>query len=112
MQLWNQRRLPEVQTEAATGRCCSLDDVYDARAVAQHLGIPFYVVNFEQRFEEQVVRPFIDEYLAGTHADPVHALQQLRQVRPVHRNGGGHRRRRDRDGALRADRLQRQYRTS
>ncbi len=29
------------------------------------LGIPYYVVNFEQRFEEQVVKPFIDEYLAG-----------------------------------------------
>jgi tRNA-specific 2-thiouridylase len=39
--------------------------VYDARHVAQHLGIPYYVVNFEQRFEEQVVKPFIDEYLAG-----------------------------------------------
>lgn len=65
MQLWNQRRLPELQTEAATGRCCSLDDVYDARSVAQQLGIPFYVVNFEQRFEEQVVKPFIAEYLAG-----------------------------------------------
>ncbi len=48
-----------------TGRCCSLDDVYDARYVAQHLGIPYYVVNFEQRFEEQVVKPFVDEYLAG-----------------------------------------------
>ena len=65
MQLWNQRRLPEIATEAATGRCCSLDDVYDARHVAQHLGIPYYVVNFEQRFEQQVVKPFIDEYLAG-----------------------------------------------
>lgn len=65
MQLWNQRRLPELQTGESTGRCCSLDDVYDARTVAQHLGIPFYVVNFEQRFEEQVVRPFIEEYLAG-----------------------------------------------
>jgi tRNA-specific 2-thiouridylase len=65
MQLWNQRRLPDLQTETATGRCCSLDDVHDARSVAQHLGIPYYVVNFEQRFEEQVVRPFIDEYLAG-----------------------------------------------
>src|SRR4051794_17168907 len=65
MQLWNQRRLPEVQSDAATGRCCSLDDVYDARYVAQHLGIPYYVVNFEDRFEEQVVKPFIDEYLAG-----------------------------------------------
>jgi tRNA-uridine 2-sulfurtransferase len=48
MQLWNQRRLPDL---AATDgprphRCCSLDDVYDARRVAQHLGFPFYVVNF------------------------------------------------------------------
>jgi tRNA-specific 2-thiouridylase len=65
MQLWNQRRLPEVQTENATGRCCSLDDVYDARRVAQHLGIAYYVVNFEDRFEEQVVKPFVNEYLAG-----------------------------------------------
>lgn len=65
MQLWNQRRLPSLQTDKATGRCCSLDDVYDARAVAEHLGIPFYVVNFEGRFEEQVVKPFIDEYLKG-----------------------------------------------
>ncbi len=66
MQLWNQRRLPELAPSGeATGRCCSLDDVYDARYVAQHLGIPYYVVNFEQRFEEQVVKPFIDEYLAG-----------------------------------------------
>jgi tRNA-specific 2-thiouridylase len=48
-----------------TGRCCSLDDVYDARHVAQHLGIPYYVVNFESGFEEQVVKPFIDDYLSG-----------------------------------------------
>src|SRR6201993_3150428 len=66
MQLWNQRRLPELVPEGgSTGRCCSLDDVYDARHVAQHLGIPYYVVNFEQRFEEQVVKPFVSEYLAG-----------------------------------------------
>lgn len=67
MQLWNQRRLPELSGGAGggTGRCCSLDDVYDARHVAQHLGIPYYVVNFEERFEEQVVQPFVAEYLAG-----------------------------------------------
>ena len=65
MQLWNQRRLPELQGDRATGRCCSLDDVYDARYVAQKLGIPYYVVNFEERFEHEVVKPFIDEYLAG-----------------------------------------------
>ncbi|MEO7145032.1 MAG: tRNA 2-thiouridine(34) synthase MnmA, partial [Bryobacteraceae bacterium] len=61
----NQRRLPELVPDGPTGRCCSLDDVYDARYVAQQLGIPYYVVNFEQRFEQQVVRPFIDDYLAG-----------------------------------------------
>ena len=65
MQLWNQRRLPELVPEQPTGRCCSLDDVYDARQVATRLGIPYYVVNFEERFEQQVVKPFISEYLAG-----------------------------------------------
>jgi tRNA-specific 2-thiouridylase len=65
MQLWNQKRLPDIATAKPTGRCCSLDDVYDARHVAQHLGIPYYVLNFEQRFEAQVVKPFIAEYLAG-----------------------------------------------
>lgn len=66
MQLWNQRRLPELTPEGgSTGRCCSLDDVYDARYVAQHLGIPYYVVNFEERFEQQVIKPFVAEYLAG-----------------------------------------------
>lgn len=65
MQLWNQRRLPELAVEGANGRCCSLDDVYDARAVAAQLGIPYYVVNFEERFEREVVAPFVDEYLAG-----------------------------------------------
>lgn len=66
MQLWNQRRLPELQPEGGTvGRCCSLDDVYDARYVASLLGIPYYVVNFEERFEQHVVRPFVQDYLDG-----------------------------------------------
>src|ERR1700722_16267508 len=49
MQLWNQRRLPQLQGEGPVQhRCCSADDVYDARHVAEHLSIPFYVVNFER----------------------------------------------------------------
>jgi tRNA-uridine 2-sulfurtransferase len=67
MQLWNQRRLAGRAgvPEAVHGRCCSLDDVYDARRVAETIGIPYYVVNHEDRFERDVVRPFVQEYLSG-----------------------------------------------
>jgi tRNA-uridine 2-sulfurtransferase len=67
MQLWNQRRLAgrEGMPEHVQGRCCSIDDVYDARAVAEDLGIPYYVVNHQERFERDVVRPFVAEYLSG-----------------------------------------------
>ncbi len=66
MQLWNQRRMPDLIPEGgSSGRCCSLDDVYDARWAAQRLGIPYYVVNYEEDFEEHVVKPFVAGYLAG-----------------------------------------------
>ena len=68
MQLWNQRRLAGhegMPAEPVQGRCCSLDDVYDARRVAETLRIPYYVVNQEERFEHDVVRPFVQEYLSG-----------------------------------------------
>jgi tRNA-specific 2-thiouridylase len=68
LQLWNQRRLAGqrgMPDEPVQGRCCSLDDVYDARRVAETLGIPYYVVNQESRFEDDVVRPFVADYLSG-----------------------------------------------
>jgi tRNA-specific 2-thiouridylase len=67
MQLWNQRRLAghPGMPESVQGRCCSLDDVYDARRVAETIGIPYYVVNHEERFERDVVRPFVEQYLSG-----------------------------------------------
>jgi tRNA-specific 2-thiouridylase len=67
MQLWNQRRLAghPGMPEQVQGRCCSIDDVYDARRVAEDLDIPYYVVNHEERFENDVIRPFVREYLSG-----------------------------------------------
>jgi tRNA-specific 2-thiouridylase len=67
MQLWNQRRLADQDgmPEQVQGRCCSIDDVYDARRVAEMLSIPYYVVNHQERFERDVIRPFVDEYLSG-----------------------------------------------
>jgi tRNA-specific 2-thiouridylase len=67
LQLWNQRRLAghEGMPESVQGRCCSIDDVYDARRVAERLGIPYYLVNQQERFETDVVKPFVSEYLAG-----------------------------------------------
>jgi tRNA-uridine 2-sulfurtransferase len=63
MQLWNQRRYAGLAGGA--GRCCSIDDVHDARRVAGQIGIPYYVVNFEAEFEREVVAPFVADYLAG-----------------------------------------------
>jgi tRNA-specific 2-thiouridylase len=68
LQLWDQTRLAGkhgIPEAPKAGRCCSIDDVYDARRVAEHLGIPYYVVNQEERFERDVVRPFVEEYLRG-----------------------------------------------
>ena len=68
LQLWDQTRLAGkhgIPDAPKAGHCCSLDDVYDARRVAEHLNIPYYVVNQQERFERDVVRPFVAEYLAG-----------------------------------------------
>src|ERR1700753_475846 len=68
LQLWDQTRLAGkhgIPEAPKAGRCCSLDDVYDARRVAEAVGIPYYVGKQEERSEKEVVRPFVNEYLAG-----------------------------------------------
>src|SRR5262245_60555938 len=59
MQLWRNN-----------GRCCSLDDLWDARRVATQLGIPYYVLNLEKDFEKTVVAPFVATYLRGETPSP------------------------------------------
>src|SRR5688572_22008136 len=59
MQLYDQRG------DQAFGRCCSLDDLHDARRAAAAIGIPHYILNFEQQFQETVVSNFVSEYASG-----------------------------------------------
>lgn len=75
--------------EVRFGSCCTIDDLYDARRVADALGIPHYIVNFERRFEEEVVSDFVREYLAGRTPIPcVHCNADLKFAELVARADG------------------------
>lgn len=50
--------------------CCSLDDVQDARSVANRLGIPYYVYNFTDRFKNNVIDRFVNAYMSGSTPNP------------------------------------------
>jgi tRNA-uridine 2-sulfurtransferase len=62
MHLWDHDR---DGTGSAAGRCCTLDDLTVARRAAETIGIPHYVLDLTERFEEAVVRPFVTSYLEG-----------------------------------------------
>lgn len=66
MQIWPSS-LPGQQAE---GGCCSLVAVDDARRVADKLGIPYYVLNFQEAFEQQVIKYFCAEYAQGRTPNP------------------------------------------
>ena len=70
-------RLWSHEASATCGSCCSPDDVDDARAVAQQLDVPFYVVKAEELFRERVVGPFVDAYLNGRTPIPCVACNDV-----------------------------------
>jgi tRNA-uridine 2-sulfurtransferase len=60
----------------ASSRCCSLDDADDARRVAERLGMRFYVANYRERFQREVIDEFAAAYLAGRTPIPCVACNQ------------------------------------
>ena len=70
MQLYDQTRNAPADSTRVFGRCCALDDIYDARQVAARIGIPHYVVDYEREFEQRVVRAFVEDYTNGITPSP------------------------------------------
>jgi tRNA-specific 2-thiouridylase len=73
MRLWT---VPDAAALPGRQRCCSVEDVDDAVAVAQALGIPHYVLNFERRFQADVVDYFVAEYARGRTPNPCLACNE------------------------------------
>lgn len=81
MQLWDQKRSGSPGHALGAGRCCSLEDLYDARDVAARLKIPYYVVDFQKEFERTVVRRFVENYRDGLTPSPCVLCNSLMKFR-------------------------------
>lgn len=65
------------------GACCAGRDIHDARAVADRIGIPHYVLDYESRFKEAVIDRFADSYVAGETPVPCVECNQLIKFRDL-----------------------------
>ena len=82
MQLYDNEMLGEEKTKT----CCTLDDAEDARSIARKLGIPFYVFNFKDAFEEKVIRKFVRCYECGSTPNPcIDCNRHLKFEKLLHR---------------------------
>ncbi len=63
-------RFPDAPGASGHGACCGMSGLEDARTVANHLGIPFYVLDYREAFDEAVIRPFCRAYAQGLTPNP------------------------------------------
>src|SRR3989338_3996154 len=89
MQLWDYSRNGLEGVPSREGSCCSLDDVNDARAVAERLGVPFYVLNMEEVFSREVVDYFVRAYLDGKTPNPCIKCNQILKFDVLLRKAAG-----------------------
>ena len=77
MQIWQE---DDVCTLEENGGCCGLSAVEDARRVAERLGIRYYVMNFRQEFQKNVIDYFVARISAWTDTKSVYRVQPLCEV--------------------------------
>ena len=65
---------------AKKGACCAGVDIHDARRVAEEMGFPHYVLDYENIFKDAVIDEFADSYLAGATPVPLHPVQRAGEV--------------------------------
>jgi len=79
MRLWSE---PGCGSDAPANRCCTPNQMADARRIADQLGIPFYAIDVQEHFRQTIVQFFIDEHARGRTPNP--CLECNRQIRFTH----------------------------